>query len=271
MACTLANSGLAFTVIVSAVRRCPLGRGRWSTGRWSRLRRRARPAARAGPGRSAPGCPGWPSGSGRGRDGCRGERVSGRVDGRRRGIHGPGLAGPRRGCSSGSGCVSPCIADHHIAGLGTRSQPVCEELLGQAVGAGGVDVANAAVVGRVQQLVGASPRCAGRAGREQPGVPAQMNRAGTCGGGQVQPGARKRNGCEAFQAPAGVRPGRSSRPAGRTAPGDSGVPGSLSGPAARTAACAGAELRAGDAAGVMAATACTFAARAARPLRASPE
>ncbi len=49
--------------------------------------------------------------------------------------------------------VAPLAADDDVADLGPGGQPVSEELLGAAVGAGGVEVPDALRVGRVQKLV----------------------------------------------------------------------------------------------------------------------
>ncbi|GAA3307869.1 hypothetical protein GCM10020295_68050 [Streptomyces cinereospinus] len=92
-----------------------------------------------------------------------------------------GVGGPAGGVG-----VAPLAADDDVVDLGVRVQPVGEELLGAAVGAGDVDVAHALGVGGVEEVVGAGAQRLDAAVLSEVAVPAEGDVAGAADGGEAE-------------------------------------------------------------------------------------
>lgn len=83
--------------------------------------------------------------------------------------------------------VAPLAADDDITCLGTSGQPGAEELLGAAVGAGGVEVADALGVGGVEQFMGALAQGVDAPVLGQVPVAVEIDVAGPADRGQAEP------------------------------------------------------------------------------------
>ena len=92
--------------------------------------------------------------------------------------------------------VAPLAADHDIVDAGTAVQPVGEELLGEAIRAGHVEVAHAAGVPHVEELVGPlAQRVHGPLRWQVGGVPdVDVGRPAEGGKPKTDPGGRSRGG-----------------------------------------------------------------------------
>src|SRR3954470_20581419 len=101
-----------------------------------------------------------------------------------------GVGGPVGGVG-----VAPFAADDHVVDTGVPGEPVREELLGAAVGAGHVEVADALEVGGVEEFVGAGAEGFHAAVGSEVFVSAEVDVARASDGGEAESDVAGGGGC----------------------------------------------------------------------------